>query len=127
MSNLIKYSDTMEYAIIETGGKQFKVTPGLQFEVENLGVDSGDFEFNKVLLHVSDGEVNLGKPYIDGFTVKAKINGAKKGEKIRVSKFRAKSRYRKTIGFRQSLTSVEIISFGKTTSPVKSAPKKASK
>lgn len=116
----------MEYAIIEVGGKQVKVTPNLSFEVENLGVASGELAFDKVLLHVADGEVTLGKPYIDGFTVNVQVNGAKKGEKIRVSKFKAKSRYRKTIGFRQSLTQLQVIGFNKKTTAQKSTSKKAS-
>ncbi|MGE5041816.1 MAG: 50S ribosomal protein L21 [Candidatus Levyibacteriota bacterium] len=115
----------MEYAVIETGGKQFKVSSGLTLDVENLGVESGEFSFDKVLLHVSGEDITLGKPYIEGFSIKAKVNGAKKGEKIRASKFKGKSRYRKTVGFRQSLTSIEILAFSK---PVqKSAPKKADK
>lgn len=115
----------MDYAVIETGGKQFKVTPGLALDVENLGVESGEFTFDKVLLYVAGEDITLGKPYIEGFKVTAKVNGAKKGEKIRASKFKGKSRYRKTVGFRQSLTSIEILAFAKPTA--KSAPKKADK
>lgn len=102
----------MEYAIIETGGKQYKVFPGLAFEVESLGEVSGNVTFDKVLLYVAGEQMKLGTPYVTGFSVQAKIIGATRGEKIRVSKFKAKSRYRKTIGHRQSLTSVEILPFG---------------
>lgn len=105
-------STHMEYAIIQTGGKQYKVTPGMVFEVENLGKDTGTVDFTDVLLYVSGDDMNLGTPFISGFSVNAKIIGAKRGEKIHVSKFKAKSRYRKTIGHRQSLTTVEILSLG---------------
>jgi len=122
--NLVKYHNTMEYAVILTGGKQLKVSSGLKLQVENLGVESGEYSFDKVLLHVSEGDVFIGKPYIEGMTVKAKILGLAKGDKVRVSKFKGKSRYRKTIGFRKKLTMVEVISFDKAS---KSAPKKSSK
>lgn len=114
----------MEYAVILTGGKQLKVSSGLKLQVENLGVESGEYSFDKVLLHVSDGDVIVGKPYIEGMVVKAKVLGSAKGEKVRVSKFKGKSRYRKTIGFRKSLTTVEVVSLDKNS---KSAPKKSDK
>lgn len=103
----------MEYAIIQTGGKQYKVSPGMVIDVDSLRDVASEVIFDKVLLHVQDGESTIGMPHVDGFNVTAKVIGAKKGEKIRVSKFKGKSRYRKSIGFRESLTSVEILSFGK--------------
>lgn len=117
----------MEYAIISSGGKQYKVTPGMAFEVESLKKDTGNVDFDQVLLHVSGENVNIGTPFISGFIVSAKIIGTKKGEKIRVSKFKAKSRYRRSIGHRQSLTTVEILSLGGVKAPSKSPVKKASK
>lgn len=114
----------MEYAVILTGGKQLKVSSGLKLQVENLGVESGEYNFDKVLLHVSDGDVVVGKPYIEGMVVKAKVLGSAKGEKVRVSKFKGKSRYRKTIGFRKSLTTVEVVSLNKTST---AAAKKSAK
>ncbi len=122
--NLVKYHNTMEYAVILTGGKQLKVSSGLKLQVENLGVESGEYNFDKVLLHVSDGDVVVGKPYIEGMVVKAKVLGSAKGEKVRVSKFKGKSRYRKTIGFRKSLTTVEVVSLNKTST---AAAKKSAK
>lgn len=102
----------MEYAIIQNGGKQYRVHPGLVLEVDNLNLTEGAFSFDDVLLHVAGDKVEIGAPYIAGFAVQAKILGAKKGEKIHVSKFKAKSKYRRSIGFRASLTSVEIVSLG---------------
>ncbi len=101
----------MEYAIVESGGKQYKVMPGMKLELDNLGLTDGEFEFKNVLFSVSAEDVHIGMPYIAGMSVKAKILGSAKGDKVRVSKFKAKSRYRKTIGFRASLTTVEILPF----------------
>lgn len=115
----------MEYAIIETGGKQYKVSPGTILEVESLGKTDGQVEFEKVLLLVNGDLVNVGMPHIANFTISGKVMGATKGTKIYVSKFKSKVRYRKTIGHRQSLTQVEIMPFSneKTDSPKKAAKK----
>lgn len=113
----------MEYAIVESGGKQYKVTPGMKLELDSLGVTTGETEFKNVLLHVSGEDIKLGAPYISGLSIKARVLGATKGEKVRASKFKGKSRYRKTIGFRATLTSLEILPFGKL--EAKSAKNKA--
>lgn len=133
----------MNYAVIQTGGKQYKVTPGMELLVESLGKSEGSMEFDKVLLLVDDGKITLGTPYVDGVKIAATILSAAKGPKIHVSKFLAKSRYRRQMGHRQSLTKVQIGEFGtvkksasvktevkESTIPVSeakvSAPKKAS-
>ncbi len=103
--------ELMEYAIIESGGKQYKLSPGMTLDIEKVGNASESIAFEKVLLHVGNGQVKIGAPYVSGFSVKAKVLGAKKGEKIRVSKFKAKSKYRKTIGFRHSLLTIEVLPF----------------
>lgn len=113
----------MEYAIIESGGKQYKVTPGMTLEVDSLRLENGETEFKNVLLMVSNENVQIGKPYVLGATVKAKVIKAIKGDKVRASKFKGKSRYRKTIGFRSSNTQIEILPF--VSIPAKSASKKA--
>ncbi|KKQ96749.1 MAG: 50S ribosomal protein L21 [Candidatus Levybacteria bacterium RIFCSPHIGHO2_02_FULL_39_36] len=105
----------MEYAIIETGGKQYRVSPGMLISVDNLSdQEKGDISFDRVLLYVKDSEVNLGKPYLKGFVVKAKLIKNFKGVKIRVARFKAKSRYRKVRGHRQSLSEVQIEKIEKT-------------
>jgi len=114
----------MEYAIIETGGKQYKVHPGLVLDVDNLNVTDGSFSFDKVLLHVAGGDIKIGTPFLEGAVVTAKVLGDKKGEKVRVSKFKGKSRYRKTVGFRAKLTSVEIVSLGAVKKEKKAEEKK---
>ncbi len=105
----------MEYAIIESGGKQYKLSPGMTLDIEKVENASDTITFEKVLLHVADINVEIGAPFVNGFVVKGKVLGAKKGDKIRVSKFKAKSKYRKTIGFRHSFLTVEILPFERQT------------
>lgn len=99
----------MEYAVIETGGKQYKIQKGELIDLDNLSESkNGYVVFDKVLLHVSDTNVNFGKPYISGLVVRGKVVGNIKGDKIRVEKFKAKSKYRKVRGHRQSLSRIQI-------------------
>lgn len=101
----------MNYAIIENGGKQYKVTPGMTLVVDSLGLADGEAEFKNVLLMVSDENIQIGKPYVSGLAIRAKVIKALKGDKVYASKFKGKSRYRKTIGFRSANTEVEILPF----------------
>jgi len=97
------------FAIIETGGKQYKVTKGLHLEVEKLeGAEGKEFTFDKVLFVNNGADNQFGAPYIQGAKVSAKIVGHTRGDKIRVYKMKAKKRYQKTRGHRQSLTKLEI-------------------
>lgn len=97
------------FAIIETGGKQYKVRPGDKIKVEKLAAENGsDFSFDKVLL-VADGDsVKIGAPYIDGAKISAKVLGDKKGEKKIVFRYHSKTRYRKKKGHRQTHTELEV-------------------
>ena len=98
------------FAIIETGGKQYKVSPGDKIKVEKLDVpkEGGDFVFDKVLL-VNNGEsLKLGHPYLDGAKVEAKILQQGKGKKKIVFKYSSKTRYKKKKGHRQPFTEAEI-------------------
>lgn len=104
----------MEYAVVDFNGKQYRVMPGLRLEVEGVGKVGENISFDKVLLMVSSGEVKIGKPHVPGVFISGKVIENKKGEKLRVSKFKAKSKYRKKIGFRQSLIDIEILQFGKS-------------
>lgn len=126
----------MDYAIIRTNGKQYRVSEG-----DLLTLDKTDLKgkktitFEEVLLLVNGTDSNVGKPVVSGAKVEAGFVEDKKGEKIRVSKFKAKSRYRKTIGFRpqQTVVKIEKISFSsgksskETDKPTKTAPKSKSK
>ena len=99
----------MEYAIIETGGKQYKVSQGQELSIDKIdGGGSDKFVTSKVLLVRNDQSIIIGQPYVANGQVIGKIIGQVKGDKIRVSKFKAKVRYRKTIGFRPLFTKIII-------------------
>jgi large subunit ribosomal protein L21 len=97
------------YAIIETGGKQYKVNPGQTIDVERLDVAEGNtVELERVLL-IGDGErVIVGTPTINGAKVVATSQGEGKGEKVIVFKYKSKVRYRKKTGHRQPYTRLVI-------------------
>ena len=88
------------YAIIKTGGKQYRVSEGDVLNIEKLDVE--------VLTVVADSDVKIGKPVVDGAKVTAKVVEHGKAEKIFVFKYKAKSNYRKRQGHRQPFTKVEI-------------------
>ncbi len=126
----------MQYAVIKSGGKQYKVTIGDTLTLDKINfVDKKVHVFDEVLLLVTDGKITLGKPSIKGATVSAKLLEQKKGEKIRVSKYKAKVRYRKVMGFRPQLSvfQIEKIDSGtreitkKTKESTKTAPKSSKK
>lgn len=98
------------FAVVEIGGRQYKVTTNDKIEVELLETEAGEtINFNKVLLVSSDDkDANIGMPYIKGATVDAKVLKHFKGEKIRVFKFTPKKRFKKTQGHRQNYTELEI-------------------
>ena len=97
------------YAIIQTGGKQYRVSEGDVLSVEKLPVAEGEeVVFDQVLTVVADGDVKIGKPVLEGAKVTAKVVEHGKGEKILVFKYKAKSNYRKRRGHRQPYTKVEI-------------------
>jgi large subunit ribosomal protein L21 len=97
------------YAIIETGGKQYKVNPGQTIDVERLDVAEGNtVELERVLL-IGDGErVIVGTPTINGAKVVATSQGEGKGKKVIVFKYKSKVRYRKKTGHRQLYTRLVI-------------------
>ena len=97
------------YAVIETGGKQYKVSEGDVIFVEKLGVEEGEtVTFDKVLV-VADGEdVKFGAPVVEGAKVEAKVVKNGKAKKIYVFKMKRKKNYRRKKGHRQPFTKVEI-------------------
>ncbi len=99
------------YAVVATGGKQYKVSEGDILKVEKLDGDVGaDITFDKVLMH-SDGEtVTLGQPVVEGATVNGQIVEQGKNKKIIVFKYKKRKRFRKKQGHRQQFTSVKISS-----------------
>jgi large subunit ribosomal protein L21 len=97
------------YAIIETGGKQYRVSPGQTIDVERLDVAEGDtVELDRVLLIAEGDRVTVGTPTVDGAKVVATSQGEGKGEKIIVLKYKPKVRYRKKTGHRQRYTRLVI-------------------
>lgn len=97
------------YAIIETGGKQYRVTEGDVVTVEKIEANEGEtVEFNRVLTVVKDGAVVLGKPVVAGAKVTAKVMVQGKAKKILVFKYKAKSNYRRRQGHRQPFTKLVI-------------------
>jgi large subunit ribosomal protein L21 len=96
------------YAVIRTGGKQYKVAQGDVIEVERLRPDSGGVEFAPLLVVDDDGHARAGSAELGSATVKARVVGERRGDKIRISKYRSKTGYRRRAGHRQTLTSIEI-------------------
>lgn len=97
------------YAIIETGGKQQKAVPGESLRVERLEAEVGDtIQFDKVMLVSRDGDVSLGKPYVDGASVLATVTAQDRAPKIIVFKKKRRKGYRRTRGHRQSYTAVRV-------------------
>ena len=97
------------YAIIQTGGKQYRVSEGDVLSIEKLTAAEGEeVVFDQVLTVVSDGDIKIGKPVVEGAKVTAKVVEHGKGKKILVFKYKAKSNYRKRQGHRQPYTKVEI-------------------
>lgn len=118
------------YAIIETGGKQYKVENGDVLNVERLDVEAGKkVVFDKVLVLNDDKDVKVGTPYLDGITVEGKVVENGKGKKIIVFKYKAKKDSKSKQGHRQPYTMVEITKLAgssKASKPQKDA-KKATK
>ncbi len=100
----------MIFAVIETGGKQYKVSPGDKLKIEKLENKEGEtVSFDKVLLK-SDGEATeIGTPYLSGARVEAKVLNSGKDKKKIVFKYASKTRYRKKKGHRQPFTEIEIV------------------
>jgi len=97
------------YAVVETGGKQYKVSAGETVEVDKLSLEVGEkVELDRVLL-LSDGEdVRVGQPTVEGAKVLATVTDHVKGPKLIVFKYRPKQRYRRKKGHRQTYTRLTV-------------------
>lgn len=101
----------MSYAVIQLQGKQFIVEPGTILEIDRLeSDDKKSVDINDVLLLVTDKTTMIGTPTVAQAKIKAEFVKDLRGEKIRVAKYKAKSRYRKVRGHRQDLTQIKIVS-----------------
>lgn len=97
------------FAVIETGGKQYKVAAGQKVKVEKVKGEAGEsLSFDKVLLHVAGGKVEIGAPYLSGAKVEATVLRQARAKKEIVFKYHSKTRYRRKKGHRQHFTEVTI-------------------
>ncbi|MBD3369413.1 50S ribosomal protein L21 [Candidatus Fermentibacteria bacterium] len=97
------------YAVIETGGLQFKVEPGMELTVPRLQAEEGsDYSFDKILLLSYDEGVDVGTPMVSGAKVLANVKGHERGPKIKVFKRKRRKGYERNAGHRQELTRVLV-------------------
>ena len=97
------------YAVVKTGGKQYRVKSGEQLKVELLAAEVGaTVSFDRVLMLGEGDGVRVGAPFLDGAAVKATVVSQGRGEKIRIFKMRRRKHYAKTQGHRQGYTEVRI-------------------
>ena len=98
------------YAVIKTGGKQYRVASGAKVRIEQVAADVGSEIVIDEVLMVADGEnVALGTPLVPGASVKAKIVSHGRGDKVHIFKMRRRKHYRKSQGHRQNYTEIEIL------------------
>jgi large subunit ribosomal protein L21 len=97
------------YAVIRTGGKQYKVTQGDTLDVEALPAAQGaDVELDEVLMLIDGDKVTVGTPTVAGAKVLAQVVGHGRGEKVKIIKFRRRKHYRRLMGHRQNYTRLQI-------------------
>jgi large subunit ribosomal protein L21 len=97
------------YAVIKTGGKQYRVAQGDTLRVEKLEGAEGDaVELDKVLMVADGDDIKVGAPYLDGSKVTAKVKAQGRGDKVEIIKFRRRKHHMKRQGHRQSYTELEI-------------------
>ncbi|MBQ2834572.1 MAG: 50S ribosomal protein L21 [Clostridia bacterium] len=100
------------YAIIATGGKQYRVSEGDKIYIEKIDAEVGSTVSFDVLLVENNGDVKVGTPVVEGVKVEGKVEAQTRGEKIIVFKYKAKKNYRRKQGHRQPYTKVEITKIG---------------
>ncbi len=97
------------YAVIKTGGKQYRVTEGETLKVEKIvAEEGGSIDFDEVLLVTDGDDVKIGAPFVAGGKVSATVKSHGRGEKIKIVKFRRRKHSRKQMGHRQAYTEVQI-------------------
>ncbi|EGV32867.1 MULTISPECIES: 50S ribosomal protein L21 [Thiorhodococcus] len=97
------------YAVIQTGGKQYRVSEGDTLKVEKLTAEEGaSIDFEQVLMVADGDEVRVGKPYIDGGKVTATVESHGRAKKVKIIKFRRRKHHMKHQGHRQWFTAVKI-------------------
>jgi large subunit ribosomal protein L21 len=97
------------YAVVKTGGKQYRVSPGDSIDVEKLPYEVGhQIELDQVLLVANGSGAKIGQPLVEGAKVKATVTRQAKGRKVIIYKYRPSKRYRRKKGHRQHLTRLRI-------------------
>ena len=97
------------YAIIRTGGKQFRAEPGMTLRIPSLDVEPGQtVTFEEVLLGANDSDIKVGAPLVGGAAVTAEVVRHGKGEKITIFKHKRRKNYRRKLGHRQKFTEVRV-------------------
>jgi len=97
------------YAVIKTGGKQYRVSTGEKLKVESIRAEVGaEIVLDQVLLVADGDKVTAGTPLVSGATVKATVVAHGRGEKVTIFKLRRRKHYRKTLGHRQNYTEIQI-------------------
>jgi large subunit ribosomal protein L21 len=105
----VKKENNDKFAVIELAGTQLKVREGKMYEVKKLSGNKGDkLEIENVLMIVNGDDRKIGEPYVKDAKVTLEIDSQKKGEKVKVFKYKAKSRYRRKYGHRPSITRVLV-------------------
>lgn len=101
------------FAVVQTGGKQYKVAVGDRLKVEKLAAGTGESVTLDRVLMIADGDkISVGSPVLEGQAVEAKVLGHGRNDKILVFKMKRRKGYRRTQGHRQSFTELEITSIG---------------
>ncbi|MBY0475862.1 MAG: 50S ribosomal protein L21 [Nitrosomonas sp.] len=97
------------YAVIKTGGKQYKIQVGEKLKIEQLKVETGsELIIDQVLMVAKDDKVSVGTPLVSGATVSATVLGQGRHDKIRIFKMRRRKHYQRHQGHRQNYTEIEI-------------------
>ena len=96
------------YAIVKSGSHQYRVAEGQTLDVQRLAAEDGDRVELEVLMIGGEGKAKVGRPLVDGATVKATVVGEVKGPKVLVQRFKPKSRYKRVRGHRQRFTRLQI-------------------
>jgi large subunit ribosomal protein L21 len=98
------------YAVVKTGGKQYRVSAGEKLKIEQIAAEVGQEIVLDQVLVVADGDaLKMGTPLVSGATVKAKVLSQGRGDKVHIFKMRRRKHYRKSQGHRQNYTEIEIL------------------
>lgn len=109
-SKKVEKAENKEFAIFETGGKQYKASVGDVLKVEKLDIEEGKkVVFDKILLVDNGKDTTIGTPHIDGAKIEAKVIEIGKAKKVDVVQYKSKSRYFKRRGHRQPFSKIEVI------------------